>query len=52
MSEQGEIQIRAACQEDAEKLLEIYRPYVEKTAISFEDTVPAAKELQAGSPES
>ena len=45
MSEQGEIQIRAACQEDAEKLLEIYRPYVEKTAISFEDTVPAAKEF-------
>ena len=36
----NEITIRTAREEDAAKLLEIYRPYVEKTAISFEYDVP------------
>jgi phosphinothricin acetyltransferase len=31
-----EIQIRTARVQDAGKLLEIYTPYVEKTAITFE----------------
>ena len=31
-----DIRIRTAVPEDAEKLLEIYGPYVEKTAITFE----------------
>ena len=40
------IEIRAARPEDAEKLLEIYRPYVEKTAITFEYDVPDVKEFR------
>ncbi|HJC11035.1 MAG TPA: GNAT family N-acetyltransferase [Candidatus Blautia merdigallinarum] len=36
----SDIKLRTARTEDAEKLLEIYRPYVEKTAISFEYEVP------------
>ena len=35
-----EITIRPATLDDAEKILEIYSYYVEKTAISFEWTVP------------
>ena len=35
-----EITIRTATLDDAEKILEIYSYYVEKTAISFEWTVP------------
>lgn len=35
------LRIRAACLEDAPEILDIYRPYVENTAVSFEYTVPA-----------
>lgn len=38
--------IRLASKEDAEALLAIYRPYVEKTAISFETVVPSLAEFQ------
>ena len=39
--------IRAAAPEDAAKLLEIYRPYVETTAISFECETPPLSEFRA-----
>lgn len=39
------INIRAAAVSDGAKLLEIYRPYVEKTAISFEYEVPSLEEF-------
>ncbi len=35
------IELRPATPADAPRLLEIYRPYVEKTAISFELALPA-----------
>jgi len=35
-----ELELRRANVGDAERLLEIYAPYVEKTAITFEDEVP------------
>lgn len=38
--------VRAAVPEDAEVLLEIYRPYVEKTAITFEVEVPTPEEFR------
>lgn len=38
--------IRVAKKQDAEKLLEIYRPYVEKTAITFEYDVPSRQEFE------
>ena len=41
-----DIQIRVARIEDAETLLEIYRPYVEKTALSFEYDVPSLAEFR------
>lgn len=37
--------IRIATPEDAEQLLEIYRPYVEETAITFEYEVPSTEEF-------
>lgn len=40
-----EIEIRTAIVSDAEKLLEIYKPYVEKTAITFEYEVPSLEEF-------
>lgn len=40
------ITIRTACLEDAQRLLEIYGYYVEKTAISFEYEVPTLTEFQ------
>lgn len=40
------IEIRVARPDDAKKLLEIYRPYVEKTAITFEYDVPDVKEFR------
>ena len=40
-----EIRVRAARTEDAEKLLEIYAPYVEKTAVSFEYVTPGVSEF-------
>ena len=39
------IQIRTASEEDAQELLEIYRPYVEDTAITFEYAVPSLEEF-------
>lgn len=41
------IQIRAASPEDAQELLKIYKPYVEKTAITFEYDVPQLQEFKA-----
>jgi len=38
--------IRRVYEKDAEKLLAIYAPYVEKTAISFEYEVPSAEEFR------
>ena len=43
----SELQLRTAEAGDAERLLEIYAPYVEKTAITFEDEVPSIGEFQA-----
>lgn len=39
------IHIRAATQADAPALREIYRPYVERTTISFEADVPSIEEF-------
>lgn len=41
-----QIKIRLVSAEDAVQLLAIYRPYVEKTAISFEYDVPSLEEFQ------
>ena len=38
--------VRMACREDAPEILEIYRPYVEKTAITFEYEVPDLEEFR------
>ena len=40
------IRIRPATPEDAEKLLAIYEPYVEQTAITFEYEVPTVEEFR------
>lgn len=40
------IRIRPAKPEDAEKLLVIYAPYVEQTAITFEYEVPTVEEFR------
>lgn len=40
------IKIRAASPDDAEELLKIYAPYVEKTAITFEYEVPSLEEFR------
>lgn len=42
-----EISIRNATPEDAAALLQIYAPYVEKTAITFELVVPSAEEFSS-----
>lgn len=42
----SEIRIRTVTENDAEKLLEIYSPYVEKTAITFEYDVPTVAEFK------
>ncbi len=39
--------IRIATPSDAEQLLEVYRPYVENTAISFEWVTPSVEEFRA-----
>lgn len=39
--------IRVATTDDAEKLLEIYAPYVTDTAITFEYTVPTVEEFKS-----
>ena len=41
-----EITVRIAGQADAEALLEIYAPYVDHTAITFEYEVPSLKEFE------
>ena len=41
----GVITIRTAVQQDAKVLLEIYAPYVKKTAITFEYDVPSVEEF-------
>ena len=39
--------VRIARESDAEKLLEIYKPYVENTAITFEYEVPTVEEFRS-----
>lgn len=46
MQNQENLTIRFADPGDAEALLEIYRPYVEKTAVSFETAVPSVEEFR------
>ncbi len=41
----NEVKIRIARADDAENLLKIYAPYIEKTAITFEYTPPSAEEF-------
>lgn len=41
------VTIREACPDDAKELLAIYKPYVEKTAISFEYEVPSEEEFRS-----
>ena len=42
-----EINIRIARESDAEKLLNIYSPYIEKTAVTFEYVPPREEEFRA-----
>ena len=39
--------IRLANLNDAKRILQIYRPYVENTAITFEYTVPTLEEFKS-----
>lgn len=41
----NDVRIRLAIREDAENLLEIYRPYVENTVVSFELVPPTVSEF-------
>ena len=51
MSEKNEnVKIQVASVEDAEELLAIYAPYVEKTAITFEYEVPSVEEFKGDCP--
>lgn len=43
----GSCHVRIADPEDAERLLEIYAPYVENTAITFEYDVPSLEEFRS-----
>ncbi len=43
----NEVKIRIARADDAENLLKIYSPYIEKTAITFEYAPPSAEEFRA-----
>lgn len=43
--EKSMVQIRAAEEQDAKELLEIYAPYVRNTAITFEYQVPSVQEF-------
>lgn len=40
------MKIRVATPEDADALVEIYRPYVENTSITFEYEVPSVSEFE------
>lgn len=42
-----DLRIRAVSEKDEEKLLTLYAPYVEKTAVTFEYEVPSVKEFQS-----
>ncbi len=44
--EQNRVNIRIANVEDAENILKIYAPYIEKTAITFEYEVPCIEEFK------
>ena len=46
MINRKDICIRAVTPDDAQQLLDIYTPYVEKTAITFEYDVPTLEEFQ------
>ncbi len=39
--------LRVAGADDAARIAEIYRPYVEKTAVTFEETPPGAEEMRS-----
>lgn len=43
---ENRIQIRVATEDDAERLLAIYAPYIEHTAITFEYEVPSVEEFK------
>ena len=43
--------IRTVTEKDAHELLEIYRPYVEDTAITFEYDVPSVEEFSDAYPQ-
>ena len=43
--EKDAVTLRVARPQDGPALLEIYRPYVEETAISFETETPTAEEF-------
>ena len=43
----AEISLRAATEKDAERILEIYAPYIIKTAITFEYDVPTVDEFRS-----
>ena len=43
----SDIKIRTVTENDAEQLLEIYAPYVEKTAITFEYEVPSVEDFKS-----
>ena len=42
----AELKIREACLDDAERLVEIYAPYITETAVSFEYEVPTVDEFK------
>lgn len=42
----NEIRIRTVTEEDADKLLEVYAPYIKNTAITFEYEVPSVSEFR------
>lgn len=46
MEKKDNIKIRIAKLEDAKKLLDIYTPYIEETAITFEYSVPSIEEFK------
>ncbi len=47
MKKKDNIKIRIATLEDAKRLLDIYTPYIEKTAITFEYSIPSIEEFKS-----
>ena len=45
-TERAGVFIKTVSAEDTQRLLEIYKPYVEETAITFEYQVPSLEEFQ------